>query len=102
MKRPKKRDDVGALRVISRQLDGGFDGFRSGVREKCFCGAFKRRDLRDRFAESDLGLVKEVGGNVKEARRLSGDSTNDIGMCVTGRGNRNAGTAGRPQSHGDP
>jgi len=54
--------------VISRELERGFHRFGSGIREKGFCGAFKRRDLRDGFAKRHLRLVKVVGGNVQEAR----------------------------------
>ena len=90
MKRPEKRDDVAAPRVMARELDGGFDRFGAGVREKRFRPSADRRQLRDELAERDLRLVVVVRGNVQKARSLFGDRPHDIRMRMPGGVDGNA------------
>ena len=94
VKRAEKRDDVGALGGVARQLDARLDRFGAGVAEKRSHAAVDRRDRRQLLGQLHLRLVIEIGArHVEEALRLLGHGADHVGMRVPRRRDGDAGRA---------
>ena len=77
-------DEVGAPRVIARQLDGRLDGLGAGIGQERHRGLVERRHLVQLLGQFDhLGVV-EVRGDVDELRGLLLDGLDHLGMRVPG------------------
>ena len=90
----QKRDDVGPLRRVARELEARLDRFRAGVAEERPHAAVDGSHRGDLLGEPHLRLVVEVGaGHVQKLLRLIGDRLHDRRMGVAGGAHRNAGRA---------
>ena len=80
-----ERDEFVALRVIARELHGGFDGFGAGISEIDALRALARRNGREFFGQFHHALVIEIrAGHVDQLGGLFLDGGDDLRMAMAG------------------